>query len=293
MDERESVLDKVVAQVGDLPAMPSNVAEVLEVADNPNAAISEIGERIQCDPALSAKILQVSNSPYYGMRQHVSTLKLALVVLGVREVRNIVLGISVFDTLRDSSTDSVLSHDYWEHSIFVGGLSKKLGMTFTMGLQGEDFMAGLLHDIGKMVLLRQLGGEYAKLYTQSGGSQDALCAIEVEALGFNHADASTALAVRWNMPESLSDALMCHHAGAERPVAKVKHPGLAAVVRIADLAYYDALSDEGGESCRSCIDEEAWGVISGPKAPADILARRNMLAEFIDELQANAAPAMF
>ena len=98
MSKRSSV-EKVVAKLGDLPAMPDVVAGVMELTADANVAVSEVSALIERDPALTAKLLKVSNSSYYGMRQVVGTLKLALVILGVREVRNIVVGISVLESL--------------------------------------------------------------------------------------------------------------------------------------------------------------------------------------------------
>ena len=84
----EKTAEKLLANVGDLPAMPEVVSEVLRLTDDPDTAMAQVSDVIQRDPALTAKILKVSNSPYYGMKQYVGTLKLAIVILGVREVRN-------------------------------------------------------------------------------------------------------------------------------------------------------------------------------------------------------------
>ena len=85
--------------VGDLPAMPAVVSEVLRITEDPKVDMQVVGRVIESDPAMAGKILKVSNSSYYGMKQFVGTLKMALVILGVREVRNIVLGISVFEAI--------------------------------------------------------------------------------------------------------------------------------------------------------------------------------------------------
>ena len=107
----KKAVDRIIARVGDLPAMPAVVSEVLRVTDDPATAMSEVSSIVQADPALTAKILRVSNSSYYGMKQYVGTLKLALVILGVREVRNIVLGITVFETLKNEKSDVKLAED--------------------------------------------------------------------------------------------------------------------------------------------------------------------------------------
>ncbi|MDQ1257706.1 MAG: hypothetical protein QG656_2312, partial [Candidatus Hydrogenedentes bacterium] len=124
---KQKAIDDVVAKVGDLPAIPEVVGQIIEMMGDPQVSMSELSEQIQRDPALTAKILKISNSAYYGMRQYVSTLKLALVVLGVREVRNIVTGIAVFDTFRDTKADVLVAEGFWRHSLDVASFSKGLG----------------------------------------------------------------------------------------------------------------------------------------------------------------------
>ena len=300
MDSREQALETVVASLGDLPALPSVVAEVMQITNDPGATVLQICECIQRDPALAVKILKVSNSPYYGMRQHVATLKLALVVLGVRQVRNIVLGLTVFGNLRDHVRGQTWLRDLWRHSVLVGALSKKLGAALALGLQGEDFVVGLLHDIGKAILYNGLATAYDAIIEASGsGHSDQLCALERESLGFDHADAVAALATHWGLPVSLGDSLWRHHAtpwrhhatpwrhhamADQRRLSAAEDPRLAGVVRIANLAAHDDFSSGDGAQCALCLEQEAWGVLPSPKAPEDVAARFELLSGFRKEL---------
>lgn len=290
MEDGQELLKNVVSRVGDLPAMLSIIADVMETTDDPTVAMSEISEKIQRDPALTAKLLHVSNSAYYGLRQHVGTLNLALVVLGIREVRNVVLGISIFEMIHDPSIGSLVTETFWEHSVTVGSLSKKLGAKFALGLQGEDFIGGLLHDIGKMVLLRQLGEEYERILKLSGGSSRVLCPLEANKFGFDHADVAAALATHWNLPQALADALRFHHPNEDRELAKAKDPKLAALIRIANFASHDDCSQETGDSCLSCADDEAWSLLKSPNVPLDVNGRYETLAEFVAELEEKPEP---
>ncbi len=291
MDEN-SALDKVVARVGDLPAMPEIVAEVLRLTEDPNTALSEVSDAIQRDPALTAKILRVSNSPYYGMKQYVGTLKLALVILGVREIRNIVMGISVFAALRDEYTAVLLAQDLWRHSVMVGALAKKLATHMELGLQGEDFIAGLLHDIGKMVLARQLRAVYAQVDTKARTApSEPLFALEARELGFNHAEAGAALACRWNLPSTLVDALWLHHPNESRPLSDAKDAKLAALIRIANLAAHEDNWEDPDNLPAACQDGEAWQVLASVGGPESMVERRELLAGFTRDLKAAPVPA--
>jgi len=280
MEDSLARLDRVISCVGDLPALPDIVAQVLSITEDPSVAMSRISETVQRDPALTAKILKVSNSAYYGMRQYVGTLKLALVILGVREVRNIVLGISVFERLGDGRVDSLLTRNLWHHSVRVGGLSKRLGTALAMGLEGEDFISGLLHDVGKIALIRQLGPGYMRIFKASGGNSEPLCMLEQETFGFDHADAAAALASHWNLPRTLGDSMCCHHASPDRPLADAKDPRLAALVRIANRAAREDFSDPDAAPGPSCLDAEAWDMLKSAGIPDGVEARSQMLTRF-------------
>ncbi len=279
-------IQKVIAKVGELPAMPEIVAEVLRQTEDPTVALSDVSSIIERDPPLTAKLLMVSNSPYYGMRQVVGTLRLALVILGVREVRNIVLGVSMLDSLRDPNTERLLrQRGFWHHSVLVGALAKKLGTHLSLNLQGEDFIAGLLHDIGKMVLWRQLKEDYEKVFELSGGASNALCAAEIAAFGFDHAEAGAVLSERWNLPQTLTDSLRSHHEGEGRSLDHAKDPRLAGLIRVANHAAREDLTVEDAGELPSCSDEEAWGLLQDGTDRLDVQGRRELLAGFVAELK--------
>jgi len=292
MSEGNGTLGKIISKVGDLPAMPSVVGEVMALTTNPDVALSDVSRVIERDPALTAKLLKVSNSPYYGMRQVVGTLKLALVILGVREVRNIVIGVAVLDALRDKDTEMLLhQHGLWAHSTRVAAIAKKLGNHTKGAFQGEDFIAGLLHDVGKMVLWRQLEGEYRNLYLDAKRTGRKLHEVEREKYGFDHADVIAALAAVWNLPDSLRAALLNHHDGPGRDLASTKAPKLSALVRIANAAAHDDFAASGNDPLKlvSC-SHPAWRMIEGIDQVSTPTIRFATLSEFIGQIE--KAPAL-
>lgn len=282
--DTERTVDRVVGAIGELPAMPAIVAEVLRVTEDPTSEMEEVSRTVQADPALTAKILRVSNSSYYGMKQYVGTLKLALVILGVREIRNIVLGISVFETLRKKGADVRTAEEIWAHSLRVAGIAKGLGSEMGLGLQGEEFITGLLHDIGKMVLICHLGDDYAKLYEGLKNDQQALYDAEQSEYGFTNADVAMALATRWNLPQSLADALWYQYSNPDRPLAKASDPKLAAVVRVAKRAARDNFTGADGQGITALQDTEAWEVLATSKRPIPQEQRFAVLAKFVADV---------
>jgi putative nucleotidyltransferase with HDIG domain len=288
--ETKIPLQKVIERVGDLPAMPSLVAELLHVTDDPMVELGDVSVIIQRDPALTAKLLRISNSPYYGMKQYVGTLKLALVILGVREVRNIVLGIVVADTLHDDKLITLLAKDFWNHAFFVAGLSRKLADALGASVQGEAFASGLLHDIGKLLLIRQIGASYADLFKKSGGASLALCAAEEEHLGFSHADAAAALAEAWNFPPALVDALRMHHVAPEKRLDTAKDPILASIVRVANLAAHDDLDAGPAADFAAGADDEAWALLASAPSPIPPATRFDLFQGMCADLESLPVP---
>ncbi|MBI2422048.1 MAG: HDOD domain-containing protein [Candidatus Hydrogenedentes bacterium] len=288
MSQHSETIDHIISQLGDLPALPTVVTQVLRLTEDPTSATTDVSNAIQDDPALTAKVLRVSNSSYYGMKQYVGTLKLALVILGVREVRNIVLGISVFETLNNGKHDLQTAKEIWHNSLKVAGMARKLATNMGLGLQGEEFIAGLLSDIGKMGLLRILGDKYAHLLDALGENPALLCSAEDKALGYTNADVAKALSVLWNLPQTLADGLWHQYPCQGRSLGTAKDPMLAAVVRISKLACQRTAT---GEVPQAALDDfEAWDILSRAKNPIPHDQRLVVLGDYLDSL--SNAPAI-
>lgn len=279
-----NALERVLDRVQDLPAIPEVVSEVLALTDDPTTDMDAVSHVIERDPGLAARILRVSNSPYFGLKQHVGTLKLAIVILGTREIRNIVLGVSVFDTLRDPMTDRLLKGHFWDISFRVGAMAKRVGKDLRLGCQGEDFIAGLLHGIGKMVLCRNLSSEYAALL-EAADSDGALLEAEARHFGFNHADAGAALARKWNLPESLCDALWLRVPNDGVPLAKARDPRLAAAVRIAYYTAHEPGAMPDFAVSTAIAQSEAWAALEPVTGPLAIETREQTLLAHLQEIE--------
>lgn len=283
-------MHEVIDRLGDLPALPNVANEVLRLTDDPMTDMSKMSAAIERDPALTAKILRVSNSPYYGMRQYIGTLKLALVILGMREIRNIVLGVSVFETLcngKHRSTTTTLT----DHAFLTGALAKQLSQRLGAGATGEAFISGLLHDMGKLAMLRQLGAGYVDTVNENGAGSKPLLERERETYGFTHAEVGRALANKWNFPRPLADAIWLHHPVQGFALSKAKDPVLAALVRIANLAAHDC--EQGGESeSRAAREEEAWGLIQGRHVPVTVDERTQLIIALASEVVRAPVPIL-
>lgn len=280
-------LKEVLNRIGELPAMPATVADVLRLTDDPLVEMDDVSKAIEGDPALSAKILQVSNSSYYGMRQHVGTLKLALVILGVREVRNIVLGVSVFESVSSDGTDKRVAQKIWDEALQVAGMARLLTAEIKLGLQGEEFIAGLLSNVGRMILLREFGGDYAKLYTKLRATPLALRDQELSTFGYSHPEAAAALAVKWCLPQALCDALWYQYPVDNHLLSDNNASRVEAIVRISRMAVVDNFNTP--DKAQSLKDVEAWEILASAKQAIPDDQRAKVLQGFVTKVSEAAS----
>ncbi len=227
---------KIIDLIGDLeslPTLPHVAAQVMELAMSSKTSVKEISKILESDPALTSKVLKVANSAFYGLKQQVNSLELALVVLGMSEISHLVMSVSVFSAFPDIPGKQTFDRErFWIHSAGCGHFARiimrKLG---SPALSGEVFVGGLLHDIGKVVLDEMAHEVFTDIFTRAQEEDRAIYDVEKEVLGFTHEEVGLVLAEKWNLPPAIQEAISCHHHPEEAEVS----PLTVAVVRIADL----------------------------------------------------------
>ncbi|MCP4581752.1 MAG: HDOD domain-containing protein [candidate division Zixibacteria bacterium] len=206
----------IVNRIHNLPTPPMVFTQVNKVLQDPKTSAYEIGAIISEDPALSAKILKLTNSSFYGLPRTITSVKQAIIILGLDVVRSLVLSASVFETFSKSKAiDKNFLDSFWRHSLSVAFMARIISRTknFPSLLEAEEaFSAGLLHDIGKLVIFTHLPEEFKQVKLAVEENPDRLiCQIEEEVLGFDHAMVGSFLAQKWNLPGELGNAIKYHH----------------------------------------------------------------------------------
>ncbi len=236
MGKREA--QEILSDRVSLPSIPEVLARLNGMIDDPKVGVQQLGQVIAQDPSITAKVLRISNSSYYGLKEPVLSAEHAATILGARSLRNIVLQATVF--ARYDHLAAVPDFDLeavWRHAIFVAQISQVLAKESPkpLGLPPEEFYTcGLLHDIGKVVVLESLGPDYIAIIQEARRLQQPLHICEQRALGFTHVDVGAMLAARWQLPTAVSDAIQFHHGPRYEILA---HPAVA-VVAIADQIGY-------------------------------------------------------
>lgn len=228
MDDR---LETLVRQVRDLPALPAAVVRVMQLTDDPKAGTADVARALASDQALAVRVLKLANSAFYGSSRRISTVSEAVTTLGMRTTRNLVMATSCQEMLEQDVVGYALpSGALWRHSLACACAAQALAQRARYRATEEAFVAGLLHDIGKVVLNTYLKDQFVRVLLRVLGSNITFAEAEREVLGFDHAEAGARLLERWNLPSSLVTAVRWHHAPLGSPAPSL----LPCLVHVAD-----------------------------------------------------------
>jgi putative nucleotidyltransferase with HDIG domain len=221
---------EILAKSDLIPPLPDLVVKLLGAVNEPTTEPEHLERLLQNDPVLVAKMLALVNSPFYGMNRAILTIKDAVMVLGFRGVRSLVLATSAAKLLqRDFSCYGHEPRGLWLHSACVAAGAKAIARRCRLGEEAAEqlFVAGLLHDLGKLVLLPYLGN-------RALDGRGDLAAVERSRLGIDHTEAGALAAAKWNLSLELQAAIKGHHEAPE-----VGGAIGAVVVRVANVVAHE------------------------------------------------------
>lgn len=239
---------RITDSIISLPTLPTVIAKMLDLVDNPKTSAGSLSSLIMQDQVLTARILKLANSSFYAFPRQISTVKLALVVLGFEAVKEMALSLSVLNSFKGENNKNFDTSQFWHHSLAVGACSRMLARGANHRLAGEAFVAGLLHDIGKLVLNQYLPEEFAEIQDRIWERNQPCEEAEQAVLGVTHAEVGAWLAERWNLPVTLVEAIRWH----DHPEACPRNPELSLLVYLSDyLAARCALGRSGSKGVES------------------------------------------
>ena len=212
----------IAARSLNIPTLPAVVEEVRRLIADPKSGTLEIGKLVAQDPPLAAKVLKIANSAYYGLRERCVSTEQACAVLGLRVLRNVVTQAAVMSRYEHLEGHGLDLEQLWLHSQLVGQVSQQLARRARqkLGLTPEEIQScGLLHDIGKVVLLESLGEEYLAVLARAQQENVPMHVCEEQALGFDHTDVGALVAIQWGLPTSVASGIQFHHGPREAVAA--------------------------------------------------------------------------
>ncbi|MGW8193587.1 MAG: HDOD domain-containing protein [Desulforhopalus sp.] len=231
-----TLAETINLQIETFPPLPTTVSKVLSVTTNPESSARDLVNAILPDQSMCSAILKVANSAFFGIPREVSTIERAIVVLGYEEIRNIVIGKAVFASLpkltKETKKNVAL---FWEHAFTCGLAAKIIGKDLQIS-SSELFIAGLIHDIGKIAILMAFPSEYNMLRDLSEPDHDRITNEERKSFGVSHDDAGLRLAKKWLLPQQLLMAIGYHHIPHSAP-AYIEYPLIIQAADIISLIY--------------------------------------------------------
>lgn len=254
-----SLIENLI-ETQEFATLPPVASKVLQMLDEDDVEIREISKVIEADASLTLKLLRVANSPLYATRNEVSSIHQAIITLGLNRLTNIVLGVSIFSKFLMSSqkVNIELMEKFWWHSSCTGMVAKSLAVKINRFFKENEFIGGLLHDIGKLAMLQFDSDKYTQVVEKvKNGAMDI--EAENDLFGVTHIDVGTEIAKLWKLPNELQTIIQYHTNPSEAPdynelVASVRFSDILAEVWGAD--FYEGFQQVVLEQ------SDAWQVLS-------------------------------
>lgn len=250
--------EQLVEKIDDLPTIPAVATQVLQLLDQPDVRIEQVADLMLSDQVMTARVLKMVNSPVYKPGQQITSLKRALVYLGLNHIREVALTTSFINAF-DETAGAFEIRTFWEHSFGVGMVSRIIAQKVGYPDQEQAYIAGIIHDLGEVFLSHFMRDEFQAVLDSIKDKPVKLVDAEALQLGTSHCEIGLCMARKWNFPEVYCEVIGYHHTPAEATI----DPVLCAIVNISDLFCSVRELNYGGREWVSfnLHEEQAWQIL--------------------------------
>ena len=243
-EEFQELWKKVINEAENMPPLPEIVSLILKEIDNPDSQLKDLEKLIINDPTLTAIVLRISNSAFYGYSRNIDTVSKAVIVLGLATLKSIVIAASVFHSLNKNINGYGLGHgDLYRHALATAIGAKLIAKHIKYKEEEKIFIAGLLHDIGKQLLGPHILDYIDKIKKKAIAEKISFDIAETKILGFNHGDAGGEVAKLWKLPEFIYHTMKHHH----NPSVCKKNNIIVEIVHMSDILAYSLKTGHGSD----------------------------------------------
>ncbi len=245
---------QLIDETLELASLPAVVMRAMELLNDPHTSASDIGAVVSQDPALSARLLKIVNSSFYGFPSRIDTISRAITIVGTLELTDLILGssaISAFDRLPNQLIDM---QKFWEHSLYAGVVARILARQLRAPNTERCFVMGLLHDIGSLVLYHRQPDKSRQALELANERSSPLHLAERELFGFDHGEVGAELMSAWKLPESFIEIAMHHH----QPSAAERYRLETTTIHLADVITGMAYSTGSDTRQTANLEPGAW-----------------------------------
>lgn len=251
-------IERIIDSIDKLPTLPIIYTKLTNILDQPNAAINKIANVISEDQTIAAKVLKIVNSVFYGFPNKIASLQRAVVILGLKEIKNLVLATSILKMFGQQKSGHELDmKSFWKHSTGCAISAKVLAEVAYLRNPEDVFTGGLLHDIGKLIHALHLPQEFSSVMSNIEDTGMPIIESEKNILGFTHAQTGGILAEKWGFPEEAINMITEHHLdhGSSNLTKEV------AAVHIGNILCIALSLGSGGEKRVPIANQEAWEIL--------------------------------
>lgn len=247
----------LVDNVLKVASLPQIYIKVDEALNDPKCNNSILAKIVEGDTALTAKLLRIANSALYNFSSKIETVNHAITILGTQQLRELVLACSVLNMFQNIPEGLVTMESFWRHSVACGVAARNIAT-----MRGENniekfFVAGLLHDIGRLILLMEAPNEMNQIFEEATAKSKILFSTEKEVLGYDHATIGGLILTKWKLAPRLCEAVQFHH----KPQSSTRFPVDTAILHIADIIANGMKYGSSGESFVPNISQHAWDTL--------------------------------
>lgn len=256
----------------ELVSLPVIVTRLNEMINDPACSAADIAETLSQDAALSARLLKIVNSPFYGFPSRIDTISMAVTIVGTRQLRDLTMATLVVNKFNRLPEELVTPQHFWRHNIAVACAARTLAERLQITHTERLFITGLLHDIGKLVMYLTRPETSARLLTRSREENQDLGSLERDEFGFDHAELGAELLRQWHLPESLIEPVARHH----QPALATQYQREAAIIHLAN-AIGNTIESILTPDDDLPIDTRVWQMLDlSPDELADLTAESDL-----------------
>ncbi len=206
--------ENIIEEVEEFSTLPTIYTTLTEIMANPKSTINEVSDVISLDQSSAVKILKTANSSLYGLRKKIDTISEAISYIGFEEVKNLVATLSIIEIFSRPIGRAVFNPvDLWKHSIAVGIITRMVGQSMKNVNLENFFVAGVLHDLGKLLLIKYYPDDYNDVVVYSLENNITIRESEMKIFGITHHEVGGLLAEKWDLPDTIKNAIVYHHSG--------------------------------------------------------------------------------
>ena len=259
---KKATFKALLKECKNLPTLPGIVGKLATMAEDPNTSTDQIGKVISKDHILSAKLLRLVNSAFYGFPQRISSLSSAIILLGFSVVKSLIITASIFEFMEEQDIE------LWEHSLGCAVVCSVVAKRMGIADPEEVSTAGLIHDIGKVAIKMELPKEYAEIIAIMQKDNVTIRVAEKQVLGFDHAEAGGWLTKSWNLPDKLVEPITFHH----NPRMASKNSQLTScIIHFSDILIRGMGYCHGGDNKVPVLSKNAWKMLNLNKQDIDAI----------------------